>query len=245
MEILQKAGIKQVAVILFVLFASTTVAQTFHENVPYQDSDLLENPLPGTMITAQDAYLDCNWQTLMDMIRDLEERIATENGADTTYDVYFTGEVVGNSIYMHYDCLVLRDSVLSLQQQLDDAIQPEVPSFSGISFNGATDSLVAVIADNGGSALSSFTFEYSANADLSSSTTGAEAIGDATIRLYFANSGGHTYYGAAAATNDVGTAYSDTISWSTLADVSAATESVHGSSAVVSASFVFDEAAPS
>ena len=55
---------------------------------------------------------------------------------------------------------------------------------------------------------------------------------------------GHTFYGAASATNTIGTAYSDTISWSTVVDVTASLTSVHGSSAVVTASFAYDEAAP-
>ena len=103
---------------------------------------------------------------------------------------------------------------------------------------------MAVIANDGGSNLTTFTFEYGANADLSSSATGGDAIGDDLLRLYFENSGGHTFYGAASATNTIGTAYSDTISWSTVVDVTASLTSVHGSSAVVTASFAYDEAAP-
>ena len=78
---------------------------------------------------------------------------------------------------MTYDCLVLRDSVLSLQQQLDAAIQPGIPVFGSFSFNETSDSLVAVIANDGGSNLSTFTFEYGANADLSSSATGGDGSG--------------------------------------------------------------------
>ena len=63
-------------------------------------------------------YFNCDWQTFMAAIRDLENRIANENGTDTTRAVYVSGEVVGNDVFMTYDCLVLRDSVLSLQQQL-------------------------------------------------------------------------------------------------------------------------------
>ena len=51
---------------------------------------------------------------------------------------------------MTYGRLVLRDSVLSLQQQLDAAIQPGIPVFGSFSFNETSDSLVAVIANDSG-----------------------------------------------------------------------------------------------
>ena len=120
----------------------------------------------GVFGADQGVYFNCDWQTFMAMIRDLENRIANENGTDTTRAVYVSGEVLGNDVFMTYDCLVLRDSVLSLQQQLDAAIQPSIPVFGSFSFNETSDSLVAVIANDGGSNLTTFTFEYGANADV-------------------------------------------------------------------------------
>ena len=57
-------------------------------SVPYQDHDLLTNPMQGVFGADQGVYFNCDWQTFMAMIRDLENRIANENGTDTTRAVY-------------------------------------------------------------------------------------------------------------------------------------------------------------
>ena len=41
--------------------------------------------------------MDCDWPTMMSMIRDLEERIAGETETDTVYGVYVSGAMVGTS----------------------------------------------------------------------------------------------------------------------------------------------------
>ena len=56
--------------------ASSASAQALHDSVPYQGDTLLVNPLPMSVHDTDQAYLDCDWNTLMSMIRDLEERIA-------------------------------------------------------------------------------------------------------------------------------------------------------------------------
>ena len=140
---------------MLVTATSSASAQALHDSVPYQGDTLLVNPLPMTVHDADQAYLDCDWNTLMSMIRDLEERIAGALEVDTVYDVYVSGQVIGQRIYMNYDCVVLRDSVLSLQIQLDEALlgPPTVLSQEVMSIAQRTASIKAKVTDDGGAAM--------------------------------------------------------------------------------------------
>ena len=143
------------AATLLCVSASSASAQALHDSVPYQGDTLLVNPLPMSIHDTDQAYLDCDWNTLMSMIRDLEERIAGALEVDTVYDVYVSGQVVDERIYMNYDCVVLRDSVLSLQIQLDEALlgPPTVLSQEVMSIAQRTASIKAKVTDDGGAAM--------------------------------------------------------------------------------------------
>jgi len=58
-----------------VLLTTEAVAQVpaLHDSVPYQGDTLLVDPLPMSVHETDQACLDCDWLTLMSMIRDLEE----------------------------------------------------------------------------------------------------------------------------------------------------------------------------
>jgi uncharacterized protein (TIGR02145 family) len=133
-------------------FAQSTA---LHDSVPYQGDTLLVTPLPGAIYDGDLAYLDCDWNTLMSMIRDLEERLAGALEADTVYDIYLSGQVLGKTINMYYDCVVLRDSVVSLQIQLDEALlgPPTLLSQEVMSIAQRTASIKAKVTDDGGAAM--------------------------------------------------------------------------------------------
>ena len=148
------------AIALVISFCSIVSAQVvpptnLNDSVPYQGDTLLFNPLPMMVHDTNHAYLDCDWNTLMSMIRDLEERIAGALEVDTAYDVYVSGQVIDQRIFMDYDCLVLRDSVISLQIQLDDALlgPPSVLSQAVMSILQRTASIKAKVTDDGGAAM--------------------------------------------------------------------------------------------
>ena len=129
-----------------------------HDSVPYQGDTLLTLPVTGQLIdqtAGVELQMDCDWPTLMLMIRDLENRIAGALEVDTVYDVYVSGSIAGNTINMWHDCYVLRDSILSLQIQLDEALlgPPTVLTQEVMSIAQHTASIKAKVTDDGGAAM--------------------------------------------------------------------------------------------
>ena len=90
-----------------------TAQDELDEQVPYQGDTLLINPNQVRETADGDILMDCDWPTMMSMIRDLEERIAGETETDTVYGVYVSGAMVGASLQMWHDCLVLRFETVS------------------------------------------------------------------------------------------------------------------------------------
>ncbi|MFZ9054302.1 MAG: FISUMP domain-containing protein [Flavobacteriales bacterium] len=135
--------------------ASIHAQNALHDSVPYQGDTLLVMPVTGQLIdhtSNAELQMDCDWPTLMLMIRDLEERIAGALEVDTVYDVYVSGEVLGTTVNMWHDCYVLRDSILSLQIQLDDALlgPPSVVAQEVINIAQSVATIRAQITDDGG-----------------------------------------------------------------------------------------------
>ena len=114
------------AVFLLVGFQMGTAQVELDEQVPYQGDTLLINPNQARETADGDVLMDCDWPTMMSMIRDLEDRIAGETETDTVYGVYVSCAVVGTSLRMWHDCLVLRDSIEALQVIYDEALAPRV-----------------------------------------------------------------------------------------------------------------------
>ena len=119
---------KQFLAAFFLLagFQMGTAQVELDEQVPYQGDTLLINPNQVRETADGDILMDCDWPTMMSMIRDLEERIAGETETDTVYGVYVSGAMVGASLQMWHDCLVLRDSIEALQVTYDEALAPRV-----------------------------------------------------------------------------------------------------------------------
>ena len=72
-------------------FSNLNAQSALHDSVPYQNDPMLTAPVTGQIVSStsnSDLHMDCDWPTLMSMIRDLEERISTALEVDTTYGVY-------------------------------------------------------------------------------------------------------------------------------------------------------------
>ena len=85
----------------------------------------------------------------MAMIRDLEERIAGETEADTTYGIYVSGDINGNDLNMWYDCLVLRDSIEALQVTYDEALATRVTVDAAVVLSDTSAALSASFSGSG------------------------------------------------------------------------------------------------
>nr|AOE13989.1 hypothetical protein [uncultured bacterium] len=180
------------------------------EQVPYQGDTLLINPNQARETADGDVLMDCDWPTMMSMIRDLEDRIAGETETDTVYGVYVSGAVVGTSLRMWHDCLVLRDSIEALQVIYDEALAPRVTVDAAVILS---DISAALSASFSGSGISASGFKWSSDADMSSSndgnaTGGTSPIVDTLTTL----DPGKTYYFTAFATKDNEDLYGDTLS---------------------------------
>ncbi len=166
------------------------------------------------------------------MIRELETRIAVALENNAEYDVYVTSEVVNDRAYQRYNCYVLRDSILSLQVQLDAALagEPAVETRSVIEIAQQTAVLRGAVTDDGNVPLLAWGFKYGSDANLEDSVL--VPFGD--WAAFFATSELDTgsfqytlpdltryteYFYTAVASNEEGVAYGDTLSFYTLPDL--------------------------
>ena len=145
------AYIKQFLAAFFLLagFQMGTAQVELDEQVPYQGDTLLTNPNQFRVTSAGDGLMDCDWPAMMAMIRDLEERIAGETEADTTYGIYVSGDINGNDLNMWYDCLVLRDSIEALQVTYDEALATRVTVDAAVVLSDTSAALSASFSGSG------------------------------------------------------------------------------------------------
>jgi hypothetical protein len=226
--------------IMFAATLSTLQAQSaLHDSVPYQDDPLLTLPLTGQLIdntSNSELILDCDWPTLMSMIRDLEERISTALEVDTTYGVYVSGEVTGNTVSMWHDCYVLRDSILSLQIQLDEALASE-PGMMTLLVSDIAQTVATIkgaVIDDGNVELLSWGFIYGTDSLLTSPIPDSVNVPFGTYQAFLDTSTLDTgryelalsdltrytkYYYTAVGANEEGPGYGDTLSFTTLPDL--------------------------
>ena len=193
-----------------------TAQDELDEQVPYQGDTLLINPNQVRETADGDILMDCDWPTMMSMIRDLEERIAGETETDTVYGVYVSGAMVGASLQMWHDCLVLRDSIEALQVTYDEALAPRVTLDAAVILSDTSAALSASFSGNGVEASG---FEWSSNEAMTNSshgpdsnTGGTSPIKDTLTTL----DAGKTYYFTAYANKDSEDFYGDTLSLLTL-----------------------------
>ena len=178
------------------------------EQVPYQGDTLLTNPNQFRVTSAGDVLMDCDWPAMMAMIRDLEERIAGETEADTTYGVYVSGGINGNDLNMWYDCLVLRDSILSLQVAYDEALAPRVTVDAAVVLSDTSAALSASFSGSGVEA-SGFAWaeDYTTTPQVGDDTGTTSPIADTLTGL----DAGTVYYFSAYAVKEDEYFYGDTL----------------------------------
>lgn len=223
--------------LLLFTITSTMAQNALNDSVPYQDAPILSAPISGQFIDQTgnaELQMDCDWPTLMRMIRDLEERISGALEVDTTYGVFVSGEVIGNTINMWHDCTALRDSVLSLQIQLDEALagEPGMATLLVGNIAQSVASLKGAVIDDGNAALQSWGFIYGTDALLSSpdsvnvpfgsyqSFLDTSALDTGRYEYQLTGLSRYTqYYYSAVGANDEGPGYGDTLSFYTLPDL--------------------------
>ena len=137
------------ALAVVISFSTGNVQAQLDEQVPYQGDTLLTNPNQFRVTSAGDGLMDCDWPAMMAMIRDLEERIAGETEADTTYGIYVSGDINGNDLNMWYDCLVLRDSIEALQVTYDEALATRVTVDAAVVLSDTSAALSASFSGSG------------------------------------------------------------------------------------------------
>ena len=132
-----------------ILFLPVVLQAQLDEQVPYQGDTLLTNPTQFREDGNGHVFMDCDWQTMVSMIRDLEERIAGEVETDTIYGDYRMKELTGDRLYMRYECIVLRDSILSLQIAYDEVLAPRVTLDSAVILSDISAALSASFTGSG------------------------------------------------------------------------------------------------
>ena len=208
------------------------------EQVPYQGDTLLTNPNQYRVTAEGDVLMDCDWPTMMAMIRDLEERIAGETEADTTYGVYVSGGINGNDLNMWYDCLVLRDSILALQVAYDEALAPRVTVDTAVVLSDTSAALSASFSGSGVEA-SGFAWaeDFTTPPQTGDGTGTSSPIADTLTGL----DGGTAYYFSAYAVKEAEYFYGDTLSFLTMPGITTdAADGLSAESATLNATFSAD-----
>ena len=220
-------------------FTSLHAQDELDEQVPYQGDTLLISPNQVRETTDGDILMDCDWPTMMSMIRDLEERIAGETETDTVYGVYVSGAMVGASLNMWHDCIVLRDSIEALQVAYSDVLSP------GVTTNAPSilsDTSAVLNATFTGSGITALGFNWGTDENLAGAadalvTGTASPFSDTLMALL----PGTAYYVSAYATKGTETVNGDTLSLLTMPGITTDDADVlTDSSATLNATFSAD-----
>ncbi len=216
-----------------------TAQDELDEQVPYQGDTLLINPNQVRETADGDILMDCDWPTMMSMIRDLEERIAGETETDTVYGVYVSGAMVGASLQMWHDCLVLRDSIEALQVTYDEALAPRVTVDSAVVLSDTSAALSASFSGSGVEASGfSWAEDYYTTTPQQGNDTGTSSpIADTLTGL----DAGTVYYFSAYAVKEAEYFYGDTLSFLTMPGITTdAADELTAESATLNSTFSAD-----
>ena len=231
---------KQFLAAFFLLagFQMGTAQVELDEQVPYQGDTLLINPNQVRETADGDILMDCDWPTMMSMIRDLEERIAGETETDTVYGVYVSGAMVGASLQMWHDCLVLRDSIEALQVTYDEALAPRVTVDAAVVLSDTSAALSASFSGSGVNA-SGFAWaeDFTTTPETGDDTGTSSPIADTLTTL----DAGTFYYFSAYASKDGELFYGDTLSLLTMPGITTdAADELTAESATLNSTFSAD-----
>lgn len=204
---------------------------SLHDSVPYQQHPALTSPV-SFRVFAEKTWMECDHHELLAMIEELEVRLAEALNSVPVMQTYHLTEIAGTRNYGSANCYVLRDSILSLQVQLDAALagEPQVLTLTASDIAQHLATLKGAVADDGNLPLLHWGFKVGLTSDLSDSV----AVPFGEMASFFATSQrdtGHFEFQigdlprysqihyAAFATNAEGTAFGDTLSFFTLPDV--------------------------
>lgn len=199
-----------------------------HDSVPYQEDPLLSHPIPFEATAGGEVYFDCNWNRLLAMIQDLETRISVALETEVPRVDYAISQQSNERFFRAYDCYVLRDSVLSLQIQLDEALasEPGVESRGVEQVAQTLATLKGAVLDDGNvdlqvwgflwgpdsTSLDSITVPLNPGFVTSEMDTGSFSYALTDLTRYT------DYYYKAFASNEEGPGYGELLSFKTLAD---------------------------
>ena len=237
--IVMNISMKLLLASLPILFLPVVVQAQLDEQVPYQGDTLLTNPTQLRTDGNGHVFMDCDWQTMVSMIRDLEERIAGEVETDTLYGDYRTKEQPEGRNYMRYECVVLRDSILSLQVTYDEVLAPRVTLDPAVILS---DISAALSASFTGSGVESSGFEWAVDSLMTSSQpgglTGATSPIADTLTVF---DPGKVYYFTAYAVKDAEYFYGDTLALLTMPGITTdAASSIWADAATLNSTFEAD-----
>jgi uncharacterized protein (TIGR02145 family) len=227
-----------IALIALVIYGVQGVQAQLDEQVPYQGDTLLTNPNQFRVTSAGDVLMDCDWPAMMAMIRDLEERIAGETETDTTYGVYVSGGINGSTVNMWYDCVVLRDSILSLQVAYDEVLAPRVTVDAAVVLSDTSAALSASFSGSGvGASGFAWAEDYTTTPHQGNDTGTSSPIADTLTGL----DAGTVYYFSAYAVKEAEYFYGDTLSFLTMPGITTdAADELTTVSATLNATFSAD-----
>ncbi len=213
--------------------AQVTPPTGLHDSVPYQGAPILHNPIEVEVSEDQSkVFQNCDWPNLLDMVRDLEIRIATALEVDTAFNDYSLTEEVIHERWKQYDCFVLRDSVLSLQVQLDEALasEPTVETRSVLDVAQTWAKLRGAVIDDGNADLQLWGFKWGTDSTLTDSLVvpfeeyenflDTSALDTGSFVWQLPDLTRYTqYFFAAFGSNEEGPGYGDTLTFTTLPDL--------------------------
>lgn len=215
------------------MWAQVTPPTDLNDSVPYQGDPLLFEPIITQVVPAESkTIMDCDWPTLLGMIRDLESRIAVALEEEETNADYALSEVIEDKVWRRYDCYVLRDSVISLQIQLDEALasEPLMETRSVLEVAQHWAKLRGAVIDDGNVPLDVWGFKWGTDSTLSDSLVvpfgdyanflDTSELDTGSFMYQLGNLERYTeYFFAAFGSNEEGPGYGDTLSFRTLPDL--------------------------
>lgn len=212
-------------------WTQVTPPTNLHDSVPFQGHPLLFDPVVTEFQDDSIHRFECDWPEMMRMIRDIEVKLG-QALEEEVYREYMDKDVVENRVYMSYNCYALRDSIISLQIELDEALEsePVVLTLAAIEIASSLARLKGQIIDDGNLPLGAWGFRYGTDSTMTDSVHvpfgdlqaffDTSALDTSAFSFQITDLARYTtYYFTAVGTNAEGAGYGDTLSFTTLPEL--------------------------